>query len=1570
MKKFIVGICTTGSTTAYEYTHPFERIVDMTGNLYRGNSNTIELIASTEQNVAASSLFSINTPQHQLGDYKYIGLRATFTTAAENVYKGSYGLLVVLTDIADTEYSFVFDSTEMYGNPYYYDSGFGLEKVFAYPSGVTFKSGQIFLYADEELQSKNFKVLSSDIYMTFAYDQGDFTQTSFTINMLPGISQEYGATDNKEKKIETSLISFNDEDKKYDSYDSNNYALSWYRYRVGNADVGAGSHWEKLFNTSAISRDLLTETISKTKLKRLQEINLELNRVKELEWAKEEVEIFLPEVWGTTTTNNFTGYTGVFDTQSVIDTDENNLGSYLYKARTNDAFELYCSTSPMDNNIYNFDLEIENSLEAPEGATFFLCSQTELELNLDELNNDAEFYFVKYENKYYKVLYQSEIGKEKFQRNFSFESEEINNLVYFINCYYNNEQQLVTFRKKDPQLRKLYSLIDEYNSVYEQNYHLDCNTKTIINDEGDPLLTPEEAYEQIESYNLSNSFNGVNFVGKTGEGQYRLTEFPYVNYQKDQLKAQVNFNGSSVESNTLTFNFKGTATEIESADVNSQIVLTLGDSGHYPYYKDNNELNFNYDNSPKTITVSFADTTPWSKAKEIKWKISKAIPIEIANEDAEIKSSYEEGNYICYEFNENNESLSNTLKYKLDGTISAASISGMIYCYVLDDNGNESSAKVELTFGKYSSSGTNYLIDVTDENDNRPWKFLVWNPKETIQETKYLKARIIDTRTGKPVELTDDEKQNFKWEWAYEFDNEFYSRDLDGSFGDQLEAWADRELSEKATQISSNFEERGALKSFQCTSLGEYNISIIKLSYLGFNLENDTEADLVEYFPVPVVAINQVEQSAAATENTNGSETYQLLLDALGEGIKGKIEFVYDTSGKVVLSDKDKTPYGFQNDNISFVYGTLLTEDISSIVPTTISVRDSESQYEYNLTSSELTEILYSDKENDSFKSNPYIYDYNGDTLVDDIDIQILKDYESYKDSMVLSKYLETIGLSSYTPYSFYLEPAAMSLDGSSLPWCTLYLEGQTAGYYFAWQQPLIIRYDTHGTKLLNEWNGKVILDEDNNAVLASMLVAGEKNKLNQFTGVVIGDVQKAYDDIDGYGVYGFKNGTNRFRLDEDGNFFVGQKDGSYLSFDDEGFMLKLKNGNFIIESNNFNVDSNGNVSMTGYVKATSGHVGNWLITEGRIETGSWDPDELAFISTGTEAWMGNDVGNKEWMLYFKNKFGVTTDGTLYAYKGYIGGDLKVAAASITGKLTADQIEASALTVDTISVDKITGGTNSSNITFSGNIVVSNGNITCNSLTANSSGYIGGWEIDKNSIHYGTTMGVDNSAFFCWQGWQGQVTIAGNAKSGEWVLGIGSQFGVTKQGDIYMTGFKTTGSSATWKGLQGNTTNTKDLIVGFQNDGIGFGDPSGSFIIAYRSGATGAINGNWRINGNLKGSSSGSIVSDINKKHSIEKLSKNYSILFDLIQPIRYKYNNGTSNRYHTGFIAQQIEKSINDANLTTQDFAGLTIWDQDTDKEEWALRYEEFVALNTWQIQKLKARVEELENKIAQLEQ
>ena len=110
--------------------------------------------------------------------------------------------------------------------------------------------------------------------------------------------------------------------------------------------------------------------------------------------------------------------------------------------------------------------------------------------------------------------------------------------------------------------------------------------------------------------------------------------------------------------------------------------------------------------------------------------------------------------------------------------------------------------------------------------------------------------------------------------------------------------------------------------------------------------------------------------------------------------------------------------------------------------------------------------------------------------------------------------------------------------------------------------------------------------------------------------------------------------------------------------------------------------------------------------------------------------------------------------------------------------------------------------------------------------------------------------------------------------------------------------------------------------------------------------------------------------SDANIKNSISPYTMEYDELFNNLQPCRYKYNNGTSNRYHTGFIAQEVVAAINESGLTTQDFAGVIHLDEpNCNGAEWLLRRDEFVALNTWQIQKAKARITELENRVAELE-
>ena len=83
------------------------------------------------------------------------------------------------------------------------------------------------------------------------------------------------------------------------------------------------------------------------------------------------------------------------------------------------------------------------------------------------------------------------------------------------------------------------------------------------------------------------------------------------------------------------------------------------------------------------------------------------------------------------------------------------------------------------------------------------------------------------------------------------------------------------------------------------------------------------------------------------------------------------------------------------------------------------------------------------------------------------------------------------------------------------------------------------------------------------------------------------------------------------------------------------------------------------------------------------------------------------------------------------------------------------------------------------------------------------------------------------------------------------------------------------------------------------------------------------------------------------------------------MEPTRYKYNDGTSNRYHTGFIAQQLVESLEESGLATQDFAGVMLNHPGEENECWYLRRDEFVALNTWQIQKLKARAKQAEDTI-----
>ena len=114
--------------------------------------------------------------------------------------------------------------------------------------------------------------------------------------------------------------------------------------------------------------------------------------------------------------------------------------------------------------------------------------------------------------------------------------------------------------------------------------------------------------------------------------------------------------------------------------------------------------------------------------------------------------------------------------------------------------------------------------------------------------------------------------------------------------------------------------------------------------------------------------------------------------------------------------------------------------------------------------------------------------------------------------------------------------------------------------------------------------------------------------------------------------------------------------------------------------------------------------------------------------------------------------------------------------------------------------------------------------------------------------------------------------------------------------------------------------------------------------------------------------------SDRRIKKSIDYNMDKYEPFFMSLKPASYQMISGTSQKYHVGYIAQDVRDALFNNNLNTNDFDGL--YQQQLEEpnkygltDMYTLGYTEFIALNTHMIQKLYTRIDELENKIQELE-
>ena len=121
------------------------------------------------------------------------------------------------------------------------------------------------------------------------------------------------------------------------------------------------------------------------------------------------------------------------------------------------------------------------------------------------------------------------------------------------------------------------------------------------------------------------------------------------------------------------------------------------------------------------------------------------------------------------------------------------------------------------------------------------------------------------------------------------------------------------------------------------------------------------------------------------------------------------------------------------------------------------------------------------------------------------------------------------------------------------------------------WAQPIYLMQNRYPSAMLNAWDGKLQIDEENGTILSNLVGAGKKNIDNSFSGVLMGEIEsKTGISIEGtnslerslaqnqtgIGLYGFHEGAQSFGFNINGTAFLGKSGGGRISFDgNHGFI-------------------------------------------------------------------------------------------------------------------------------------------------------------------------------------------------------------------------------------------------------------------------------------------------------------------------------------------------------------------------------------------------------------------------------
>lgn len=418
-----------------------------------------------------------------------------------------------------------------------------------------------------------------------------------------------------------------------------------------------------------------------------------------------------------------------------------------------------------------------------------------------------------------------------------------------------------------------------------------------------------------------------------------------------------------------------------------------------------------------------------------------------------------------------------------------------------------------------------------------------------------------------------------------------------------------------------------------------------------------------------------------------------------------------------------------------------------------------------------------------------------------------------------------------------------------------------------------------------------------------------------------------------------------------------------------------ILNSSGIAYGNYFKAGTNG-VSITGAITATSLSLG----TNVKVST-----DNISGLATVATTGVYNDLTGKP-------------DLSVYAYSSELDAYIKEDALSVSSS-TKDGVKTTSITYNGTKYSVITssngdyiltdvglgsyttdGSKTYAKIKKDGTLEAHNA-IIYGQIFANS-GSIGGLTLSNGNLYTGDCLSVysvnsgvffgatginlykDSTKYFRYVASTGAVTIKGGSINGT----ISGTFSGTVSAGSYIAGdylYITSIANGYVGRIRSKQIDTGggyyvysmlDLAANWASLWCGTSKTSGEI---YVSPSGGQLYGTWkRDDGDV-------IKSDRRFKHSIQSIPQKYEILFDNLNPVVFKYDHGLSDRLHGGFVAQEVQEALVKADISEKDFAALVTSTERDGSERMGLRYVEFISMNTWQIQKLKQRVAELEARL-----